>query len=225
MKLTVVRYASSTDSTLGMLLIDGVFECYTLEDEHRDVKKMHETRIDAGTYKLQLRTHGRHHTDYLQKYGADWHYGMLQVMNVPKFTDILIHIGNTDDDTSGCLLVGDEVNNNAIQSGKVKNSTQAYVRMYPKIANALISGEEVTITYLDNIPISKNLTSGSPTVIPHIEQGQPKVVNTTKLNFREVPKGPLLGVLNENTQVIVKQTKMGWSKVMVEGWLSDRFLR
>lgn len=72
---------------------------------------------------------------------------MLQVMDVPNYTDILIHIGNFVTDTEGCLLVGDVAVNNIDQPDVVKNSTIAYKRMYPPIADAIESGEEVWITY------------------------------------------------------------------------------
>ena len=73
---------------------------------------------------------------------------MLHVTNVPNFEYILIHCGNTDEHTAGCLLVGDSQENNQIQeNGFIGKSTQAYKRIYPKIAKALDCGEEVTITY------------------------------------------------------------------------------
>ena len=50
MKLQVVRFQFGKDATNGMLFIDGEFECYTLEDEYRDVKVMGETCIPEGTY-------------------------------------------------------------------------------------------------------------------------------------------------------------------------------
>jgi hypothetical protein len=147
MKLRVVRYKSSDDFTLGMLLDETNgkhFLCYTLEDEHRETKVMHETRIPAGTYKITLRTVGGHHSRYTAKYG-DMHKGMLWVRNVPGFEYILIHTGNTDEHTSGCLLVG----STSDVKGFVGGSVTAYKKIYPPIAAALENGEEVTITYED----------------------------------------------------------------------------
>jgi hypothetical protein len=48
MKLTVVRTQFGTDATNGILLIDGLFECFTLEDQYQAVKVMHETCIPEG---------------------------------------------------------------------------------------------------------------------------------------------------------------------------------
>lgn len=145
MKLEVIRYHTSDDYTLGMLLdvTEGrKFLCYTLEDEYREEKVMHETRIPAGTYKITLRTVGGFHGRYEKKYGS-MHKGMLWVRDVPGFEYILIHTGNTDEHTSGCLLVG----NSSDYKGFVGSSVNAYKRVYPSIAAALESGEEVTITY------------------------------------------------------------------------------
>ena len=106
MKLTVVRTQFGTDATNGMLFIDGIFECYTLEDQYQAVKVMHETCIPEGTYDIKFRTVGGFHEKYKKRYGND-HYGMLHLQDVPNFTYILIHAGNTDEHTSGCLIVGE----------------------------------------------------------------------------------------------------------------------
>lgn len=146
MQLSVLRYSASDESTLGLLFINGKFECYTLEDEHRDIKVKAETRIQAGTYQIKLRTVGPHHTRYSKKF-PDIHKGMLHVQDVPNFTHILIHIGNDDDDTAGCLLVGDSSINNLTQAGRINSSTVAYKRMYSKVIEAFERGEDVYITY------------------------------------------------------------------------------
>lgn len=145
MELRVIRYHTTDDYTLGMLLDEERgFLCYTLEDEYREEKVSGETRIPAGTYKITLRTTGGTHPRYKRAYG-DMHKGMLWVRDVPGFEYILIHTGNTDDDTSGCLLVG----NTSQIDGFVGASRLAYKRIYPPIAKALEDGEEVFITYED----------------------------------------------------------------------------
>ena len=152
MKLEVLRISSESDSSSGLVfdVTNGrKFLCYSLEDEYRDEKVMHETRVPAGTYKILLRKEGGFHGRYTKKYG-DFHKGMLHVQDVPGFEYILIHTGNTDEHTSGCLIVGDsQENNQLMKNGFIGKSVQAYKRIYTPIAEALENGEEVTITYVD----------------------------------------------------------------------------
>ena len=151
LRLEVVRFSSEKDSTNGLLfdITDGkkAFLGYTLEDELREQKIKGETRIPEGEYEITLRTFGGFHDRYASRF-RDIHVGMLWVRDVPGFSDILIHCGNTDEHTAGCLLVGDSQENNQItKDGFIGKSTQAYKRIYPRIAEALDCGEEVTITY------------------------------------------------------------------------------
>ena len=147
MELKVYRYSSQSQTTLGALQIDGKFECYTLEDQHQDIKVKGETRIPAGKYNIELRTVGGFDARYKAKFS--FHKGMLQVLNVPGFEYILIHIGNDEDDTAGCLLVGNTANNNRLNKGFIGDSTTAYKSLYPKVLKAIESGLDVTIEYID----------------------------------------------------------------------------
>ena len=153
MKLKVLRFSSQEDSTSGLLFLEEnqeiKFLCYTLEDEKRDVKVRGETRVPAGIYKLELRTEGGFHNKYKDRYGK-FHKGMLHVTNVPNFEFILIHTGNTDEHTAGCLLVGDSQENNVIvKDGFIGKSTNAYKRIYPDISREISEGKEVTIEYIN----------------------------------------------------------------------------
>ena len=153
MKLKVLRFSSQEDSTSGLLFEENDlglrFLCYTLEDERRSLKVKGETRVPSGTYKLALRKEGGFHKRYKGKYGA-WHRGMIHVTEVPGFKWILIHTGNTDEHTAGCLLVGDSQENNiVIKDGFVGKSTNAYKRIYSPIARDIEKGNEVTIQYID----------------------------------------------------------------------------
>ena len=154
MQLEVLRFSSQTDSTSGLLFevtdIKRHFLCYTLEDERRALKVRGETRVPAGTYKIELRKEGGCHNRYTKKYPGV-HRGMLHITDVPNFEYILIHTGNTDEHTAGCLIVGDAQENNIIlPDGFVGKSVNAYKRIYPSIAKAIEQGEEVTITYIDH---------------------------------------------------------------------------
>ena len=147
MKLTVVRTQFGTDATNGLLFIDGVFECYTLEDQYQAVKVMHETCIPEGTYDIKFRKTGGFHAKYSERY-KNAHYGMLHIQDVPNFTYILIHTGNTDEHTSGCLIVGETQQDLEVsKDGFVGSSTVAYKKMYAKVAAQLLQGKDVSIEY------------------------------------------------------------------------------
>ena len=147
MKLTVVRTQFGTDATNGILLVDGIFECFTLEDQYQAVKVMHETCIPEGTYDIKFRTVGGFHEKYKKKY-QNAHYGMLHLQDVPNFTYILIHGGNTDEHTSGCLIVGETQQDLDIsKDGFISRSQIAYKKLYRKVANVLLQGKPVSIEY------------------------------------------------------------------------------
>jgi len=153
MKLEVLRFSSQEDSSSGLLFevseLGRKFLCYTLEDERRALKVKGETRVPAGTYNIKLRKEGGFHARYTKKYGG-FHRGMLHICDVPNFEWILLHTGNTDEHTAGCLIVGDSQENNIIiKDGFIGKSGNAYKRIYPAIAKAIELNEEVTITYTD----------------------------------------------------------------------------
>jgi len=147
MKLTVVRTQFGTDATNGLLFIDGIFECYTLEDQYQAVKVMHETCIPEGIYDINFRKTGGFHAKYSERY-KNAHYGMLHIQDVPNFTYILIHTGNTDEHTSGCLIVGETQQDLEVsKDGFIGSSTVAYKKMYAKVAKQLLQGKPVSIEY------------------------------------------------------------------------------
>jgi hypothetical protein len=94
MQITVKRLHKTDKSTIGELLIDGIFECYTLEDVERPVKIKAETAIPKGTYKVIINMSNR-----LKRL-------LPLLINVPNFEGVRIHAGNTNHDTEGCILVG-----------------------------------------------------------------------------------------------------------------------
>ena len=99
-------------------------------------------------YKIKLRNEGGFNQRYGKKYSSI-HRGMLHIVDVPGFEYILIHVGNSDEHTAGCLLVGDSQENNQInKNGFIGSSSNAYKRIYPSIAEA-VEKEGVTIEYID----------------------------------------------------------------------------
>jgi len=146
------RFQSGKDATLGALFAltelpaatEPSFRCFTCEDESRPVKVKGETRIPAGRYEIKLRAAGGMHPKYASKFPG-LHRGMLHLQDVPGFEWVYIHIGNDDDDTAGCILVGD----GAHVGGTLSESTVAYRRLYGVVSNAILAGEPVSIEVRD----------------------------------------------------------------------------
>lgn len=98
LNLRVIREPSTNAATIGSLWIDGVWQCWTLEDIVRPpgVKVPGETAIPAGRYPVRLTPSAR--------FGRT----LPEILEVPNFRGIRIHAGNRSSDTAGCLLVGAE---------------------------------------------------------------------------------------------------------------------
>lgn len=149
MELHLSRISSGEEATLGILFEDDVariFLCYTLEDQYNEPKIPGETRIPPGRYEIKLRNEGSMILRYAKRF--DWHKGMLWLQDVPGFQYIYIHVGNKDDDSEGCILVGDGQVSNVIERGQVTSSVAAYRRLYETILGVL-SEERVWITIED----------------------------------------------------------------------------
>lgn len=146
MKILVDRIKSDNESTLSLIYIDGVFECFGLEDEYREDKVPGDTRIPCGSYPISVRATGGFDSRYRNKFPG-MHQGMLHVENVEGFEYILIHIGNTDKDTAGCLLVGKGANMG--EEITITNSTGAYKDLYAKVIEAAQAGT-LEIEYRDS---------------------------------------------------------------------------
>lgn len=164
MRVQHQRIAKNNEVTIGVFFVDCNSECFILEDEYRSVKKYADTRIPSGSFEIKLRCEGSHYERYRQKY-PDVHktdkHGMLCITNADdwklkanglEFQYILIHIGNDDDDTAGCLLTGSSAKHPALYPGKsatIAESTKAYKQIYPKIAEKILAGEKVFIDIYD----------------------------------------------------------------------------
>lgn len=128
MIIEVIRVMCGADCTIGKMYVDGVEECYTLEDVVRPdgVKIYGETAIPAGRYRVVITRS--------QRFGVD----MPLVLDVPNFSGIRIHPGNTAKDTHGCILVGLSQGGSSIGASRL-----AYDALFHKIGNALANGGEV----------------------------------------------------------------------------------
>lgn len=132
MRITVKRHTCNEKSTLGSMRIDGEFFCSTLEDKVRrlpeEKKVWGKTAIPAGTYKIVM-----HDSPKFKR-------RLPMLLDVPHFTGILIHRGNTVEDTVGCILVGEA------HGEQVWRSTIYEEELCRRIDEAIKRGEDVTIT-------------------------------------------------------------------------------
>lgn len=133
MRLTLDRFYKGSNYTIGRLYIDGVYFCDTLEDTVRNLpeeeKIYSQTAIPAGTYRITLNVVS---PKYSKRKSYDWCGGRLpRLLNVPFFDGILIHAGNTAEDSAGCILVGENK-----EKGKVLNSMAILKRLYKRLKEA-----------------------------------------------------------------------------------------
>ncbi len=144
MDLEVQRFTNNGDTSIGGMFIEqSELLMFVLEDEPRNVKVANETRIPAGTYELEA----IYDSPMAQKYKNKFeHKFLIGIKDVPGFTHIRIHIGNTDEHTAGCLLVG----MGASLSGNysISHSTDAYKKLYD-LTHVAIEAGHATITIKD----------------------------------------------------------------------------
>lgn len=145
MKLTLKRKFLGDKYTVGDLSIDGKFFCNTIEDTVRELpatcpytpkgqsckckgKVYAQTAIPAGTYKVTL------------EYSPRFNRKLPLLHNVPHFIGILIHSGNDESASAGCLIVG----NNTVK-GRVTESRATSDKL-----NAILSKEKhITIEIIN----------------------------------------------------------------------------
>lgn len=130
MKLMLMRVQLDADVTIGALSVDGAFQCWICEDTVRpDGEKVPgKTAIPYGSYRIDVT---------LSQRFKRW---LPLLLDVPNFSGIRIHPGNTAADTEGCLLPGRD----RLASG-VGQSRLAFDALYAKIVAAIARGEAVTI--------------------------------------------------------------------------------
>ncbi len=140
------RIFSDNESSFSLVFVDGVFECFFIEDEPRDIKVPRETRIPAGVYDIRVRDYGNFHERYQDKF-PEMHQGMLEVCAVPGFSDILIHCGNYESNTEGCLLPNTGVY--AVEGNITgQASVVAYKKLYRKVIEAALDNN-LSINIID----------------------------------------------------------------------------
>ena len=147
MNITVQREPSIGGATLGQLFVDQRFVCHTLEDEVRELpgvpvadwKIKGATAIPSGTYAITLELSNR--------FGPD----TLTINNVPGFSAIRMHAGNTSADTEGCLLLGMATTDHTIVGGTSRPAVQIVKDL---VREALALGEAVTITITNAVEVA-----------------------------------------------------------------------
>jgi len=139
--LKLYRRYLNPDYTIGALFVHGEYFCDTIEDKVHDFnkdgdlldpgeKKVYgETAIPYGTYDVEL------------SMSPKFKRLLPMVLDVPHFTGIRIHRGNTAKDSHGCILPGE----NKVK-GKVINSTQYELALVDIMKKAIARGEKIQIT-------------------------------------------------------------------------------
>ena len=154
MKLTLNRIYRGHSYTIGKLYIDNEYFCDTLEDTDRGltdmmplaeilkIKKPSETAIPSGTYKITL--------DIVSlRFSTKTFYQQVcngklpRLLNVKGFDGILIHAGNTEKDSAGCLLVGRN-----LEKGKVLKSQETFKNLYKVLKDSWDKDKDITINIL-----------------------------------------------------------------------------
>ena len=154
MELTVERKWNKKDYTVGNLYINGSKFCNTLEDTNRNlysfmseyqiaqIKVYGKTAIPYGTYDVDMETISPKYSTR-QWYVQNCRGGrMPRIKGVRGFQGILIHPGNTADDSLGCLLVGRNT-----QVGRLTDSKATFKKLYDIMADAHRNGEKITIKF------------------------------------------------------------------------------
>lgn len=147
MKLLLKRIAKMGKYTIGKLYIDGKYFSDTLEDTDRNltstmskdeivkVKVYGKTAIPTGTYVVDMNTVS---PKFGKRSWAQPYEGKVpRLQDVPGYEGVLIHPGNTADDTSGCILVG---------RNKVKGQVVESQNTFHSLMNILKGDNDITIT-------------------------------------------------------------------------------
>lgn len=141
MQILLKRIARKKNYTIGKFYVDGDYVCDTLEPTDRGLdakmsiaqlsglKQKGRTAIPIGKYMVAMNM-------VSSRFGNRPKYAFCngrlpRLLNVPVFDGVLIHIGNTEADTAGCILVGE---NKVV--GKVINSTETFAKVHSILKTA-----------------------------------------------------------------------------------------
>jgi hypothetical protein len=140
MELTLLRTQKSEISTISQLFIDGVHECFVIEDTDRGltqnmplpeiqkIKVFGKTAIPEGRYQIKITLSNR------------FKRLLPELLNVPAYEGIRMHVGNSPRDTEGCLLPGTTPSKDC-----VLNSRIAFNQLFKKL-QLVPKSEEIWIT-------------------------------------------------------------------------------
>jgi hypothetical protein len=140
MELELTRSTKTAKSTIGELTVNGVFECFILEDRDRGLRQGM-TASELTALKIKTRTAiptGRY--EMVVNFSDRFQKMLPLLLDVPAFAGIRIHPGNNETHTEGCLLPG-----KTKQPDFVGNSKAAFAVLFDKIKTAMQS-EKVFIT-------------------------------------------------------------------------------
>ncbi|HEV8273775.1 MAG TPA: DUF5675 family protein [Chitinophagaceae bacterium] len=140
MELELTRSIKTNRSTIGELAINGVFECFILEDKDRGLRQGM-TTSELMALKIKTRTAiptGRY--EIVVSFSDKFNKTLPLLLDVPVFAGIRIHPGNTDENTEGCLLPG-----KSKQADFVGSSRVAFTALFDKVRTAL-QREKIFIT-------------------------------------------------------------------------------
>lgn len=151
MEIILKRRFKGLKYTIGSLFINNEYFCDTIEDIDRyldssmsledikNIKVYGNTAIPYGTYKIDMDTISPKFKD--RTWAKPYNGKLPRLLNVKGFDGVLIHVGNTEQDTLGCLIVGE----NKLK-GKVINSTITFNNLMDRLLESHIAGEEIHIT-------------------------------------------------------------------------------
>ncbi|EAL4865906.1 hypothetical protein DPL74_06740 [Campylobacter coli] len=132
MKIKIIRRYTGKTCVIGEFkVLDDeekiLFECFALEEDKEGLESGKDLRIPEGIYDLKRHSPSRFENTLrsITKKDDD---AMINVYNdeVPASRAILIHWGNTNKDTQGCILLGHTKDNNNESIGQSRQACKEF---------------------------------------------------------------------------------------------------